>query len=46
MSHVNMRKADICLCKNKDTDQMCSDCITDQPLFLFLGGGSVYPQST
>ena len=26
------RKSDICLCKNKDTDQLCSICTADQRL--------------
>ena len=27
-----MRKPDICLCVNKGADQLCSNCIADQPL--------------
>ena len=29
-----MSKADICICENKDTDQLCSNCTTDQCLFF------------
>ena len=31
LSHV-MRKTDFCLCENKDTDQLCSNCTADQCL--------------
>ena len=31
MSRV-MRKSDFCICKNKEADQMCSNCATDQRL--------------
>ena len=27
-----MRKPDFCICKNKDTDQLCSNCTADQRL--------------
>ena len=27
-----MRKTDFCLCKNKDTNQLCSNCTADQRL--------------
>ena len=27
-----MRKPDFCLCENKDTDQLCSNCTADQRL--------------
>ena len=27
-----MRKPDFCLCKNKDADQLCSNCTADQRL--------------
>ena len=33
MSHV-MRKPDFCLCKNKDADQLHSNCEADQCLFF------------
>ena len=29
-----MRKPDFCLCKNKGTDQLCSNCEADQRLYL------------
>ena len=36
MSHV-MRKPTVCTCKNKDTDQLCSNCTADQRLcFCFM----------
>ena len=32
-----MRKPDFCLCENKDTDQLCSNCTADQRLcFRYL----------
>ena len=37
MSRI-IRKPDFCLCENKDTDQLCSNCTADQRLlFLLLG---------
>ena len=29
-----MRKPDFCICKNKDADQLCSNCTADQCLCL------------
>ena len=30
-----MRKPTICICENKDADQLCSNCTADQRLFFF-----------
>ena len=31
LSHI-MRKMDFCICKNKDTDDLCSNCTADQSI--------------
>ena len=37
-----MRKPDFCICKNKGTDQLCSNCTADQPL-CFRYSDSTFP---
>ena len=38
-----MRKPAFCICKNKDSDQMCGNCTADQsPCFCYIVQSTVY----
>ena len=42
MSHI-IRKPDFCLCENKDTDQLRSNCEADQRLYFRYSYSTIPP---